>query len=267
MKLVRVVLAMMVALAAWLALPSQARADNHVAMVSVLHGVPGATVDVWANGKPLLTNFAPGTLTDPVALPAGSYDLKVVKAGDPATATAVIEAKGVKVPGGANITVVAHLDADGKPVLTPFVNDTSMSAKGSRVVVRHVAAAPAVDVRANGDVLFGNLVNPKQVMADVEPMSVTADVVLAGTATVAIGPAELNLADGQSTIVYAWGSAADQNLKLAVQTVELKNPGTMPQTGVADAGTSPLTSGLALALLAGVGIAAFGASRLVRASN
>jgi len=34
----------------------------------------------------LLKNFKPSTLTDPQQLPAGSYDLKVVKAGDGATA-------------------------------------------------------------------------------------------------------------------------------------------------------------------------------------
>ncbi|WP_197510451.1 DUF4397 domain-containing protein [Tessaracoccus coleopterorum] len=35
------------------------------------------TVDVYANGDELLTDFAAGTLTDPVSLPAGSYDLLV----------------------------------------------------------------------------------------------------------------------------------------------------------------------------------------------
>jgi len=44
-------------------------------------------------------------------------------------------------------------------------------------------------------------------------------VVLAGTSTVVIGPADLTLKEGTNTIVYAWGSAADKNLKLAVQTI------------------------------------------------
>ena len=70
--------------------PAQA-ADN--AQVSILHGVPGATVDVYANGKALLKNFKPGTLTDPQSLPSGTYDLKVVKAGDGADGDTVIEAE------------------------------------------------------------------------------------------------------------------------------------------------------------------------------
>ncbi len=96
-------------------------------------------------------DFKPGTLTDPTALPAGDYDLKVVAAGDGPDGKAIIEADGVGVPAGANITVVAHLDESGKPGLTPYVNDTSQVAAGqARLTVRHDAAAPAVDVRAGG---------------------------------------------------------------------------------------------------------------------
>jgi hypothetical protein len=188
------------------------------ATVSVLHGVPGATVDVYANGEKLLTNFKPGTLTDPLQLPEGEYDLKVTAAGKTA---ALIQANDVAVPGGANVTVVAHLDASGKPVLTPYVNDTSKLAAGqARITVRHTAAAPAVDVRAGGKPVFKGLTNPKEAKADLPAGTVKADVVLAGTSTVALGPADVDLKEGTNTIVYAWGSAADKNLKLAVQTID-----------------------------------------------
>lgn len=190
------------------------------ATVSVLHAVPGPTVDVYANGKALLTNFKPGTLTDPVELPEGTYDLKVTAAGAGATGAAVMQANGVKVPGGANVTVVAHLSAAGKPELTPYVNDTSkLSAGQARLTVRHDAAAPAVDVRAGGKPVFKSLANPDEAKADLPAGTVKADVVLAGTSTVAIGPADVSLEEGTNTIVYAWGSATDKNLKLAVQTI------------------------------------------------
>lgn len=198
--------------------PAQAADD---ATVSVLHGVPGATVDVYANGEALLTDFEPGTLTDPTALPAGTYDLKVTEAGAGADGEAVIEANGVEVPAGANVTVVAHLDADGQPVLTPFANDTSpVDAGKARLTVRHTAAAPAVDVRAGGTPVFEGLTNPNEETATVDAGTVSADVVLAGTETVAIGPADLNLQEGTHTIVYAWGSAEDENLDLAVQSID-----------------------------------------------
>jgi hypothetical protein len=231
--------------------PAQAADD---ASVSILHGVPGATVDVYVNGKALLTDFTPGTLTDPVKLAAGKYDLKVTAAGAGAGGAAVVEANGVTVPAGANITVVAHLDADGKPALTPFVNDVSKVAAGkARLTVRHTAAAPAVDVRANGAVAFPGLTNPNEVKADLAAGTVSADVVLAGTATVAIGPADVMLKEGTNTIVYAWGSAADSNLKLAVQTITGLHsaPGGVPagsggQAASADASRMALVGGVAL---------------------
>ncbi|MEZ5096988.1 MAG: DUF4397 domain-containing protein [Nocardioides sp.] len=104
-----------------------------------------------------------------------------------------MEADGVTVPAGANITVVAHLDEGGTPALTPFVNDTSPIAAGeARLTVRHTAAAPAVDVRANGEVAFADLANPDEATADLPAGTISADVVLAGTDTVAIGPADLS---------------------------------------------------------------------------
>lgn len=199
--------------------PAHAAED---ATVSVLHAVPGLTVDVYANGEELIPDFEPGTLTDPLQLPAGSYDLQVFADGDtPDSADPAIEANGVDVPAGANATVVAHLDANGKPRLSLFANDTSATAAGeTRLTVRHTAAAPAVDVRADGSALFSNLSNPDEASGDVPAGTYSADVVLAGTEDVALGPADLDLAEGTHTIVYAWGSAKDQSLDLAVQTID-----------------------------------------------
>lgn len=210
------------------------------AMVSILHAVPGTPVDVCANGKALLTNFQPGTLTDPQSLPAGSYDLKLTAANSGCGAAAVLEAKGVNVPAGANITVVAHLDASGAPKLTPYVNDVyAVPASKARLTVRHDAAAPAVDVRAGGTPVITNLTNPNEKSLVTAAGTVSADVVLAGTTTVAIGPADVTLKEGTSTIVYAWGSASANNLKLAVQTIS----GMHSSPGGVNAGTSGLAAG------------------------
>jgi hypothetical protein len=215
------------------------------ATVSVLHGVPGLTVDVYANGEELIPDFEPGTLTDPLSLPAGTYDLQVFADGDtPDSADPAIEANGVEVPAGANATVVAHLDADGNPALTPFVNDTSATAPGeSRLTVRHTAAAPAVDVRADGEVLFPGLTNPNEESGDVPAGTYSADVVLAGTEDVALGPADLDLAEGTSTIVYAWGSAEDGNLDLAVQTIDGLHSAPAGVPG-GEAGLAPESNGI-----------------------
>ena len=70
----------------------------------------------------------------------------------------------------------------------------------------------------------------------------------------------MNLKEGTNTIVYAWGSATDKNLKLAVQTISglHGNPGGVPSgTGglVDDSLPLPLA---ALTLLAVGGAAVAG---------
>lgn len=253
----------LMALPVALATPASASQAQQQATVSVLHAVPGLTVDVYANGEELIPDFAPGTLTDPLTLPAGSYDLQVFADGDnPDNADPAIEAQGVEVPAGANATVVAHLDADGNPTLTPFVNDVSATAAGeARLVVRHTAAAPPVDVRADGEVLFPDLANPDEASGDVPAGSYSADVTLAGEDAAVLGPTDVQLSEGTATIVYAWGSAEEGNLDLAVQTIDglHSSPSGVPggETGAAASGDeAPLWAlGLGAASLLALGLA------------
>lgn len=239
-----------------IAFAAPAAASDSDAQVSVFHGVPGLTVDVYANGDVILEDFEPGTITDPLTLPAGDYELQVFAAGaDPEADDAAIEATAT-VPAGANVTVAAHLNEGGTPVLTPFVNDVSAIAAGeARITARHTAAAPAVDIRAGGEPVFEGVTNPNEGTADLPAGSVSADVALAGTDTVAIGPADVNLAEGVNTIVYAWGSAEDENLALAVQTID--GLGSSP-AGV-PSGTGGLVSDALPWQLAVVGLAGAGA--------
>lgn len=249
-----------------LALGGTAAASTGTATVSVLHAVPGLTVDVYANGAELLPDFTPGTLTDPQQLPAGTYDLAVYAAGsDPATTQPAVSADGVTVPAGADVTVVAHLDAAGAPTLTPFVNTPEQLQAGqAQLTVRHVAAAPAVDVRAGGTPVLTNLANPGEASVTVPAGTVSADVTLTGTDTVAIGPADLTLPEGTQTIVYAWGSAADQNLALATQEV---TGGAGAPTGVPSGSGGAAAEGGASWMLGAGGLALAGAGVAVLAAR
>ncbi|MEH0933596.1 DUF4397 domain-containing protein [Micromonospora psammae] len=187
--------------------------------VSVVHGIPDTPVDVYVNGRKTLDNFKPGDVAGPLNLAEGEYDIALTKPGE-AVDQAILKVDDAEVPGGANISIAAHLDEAGKPKITPFVNDTSkVDAGKARLIVRHTAAAPAVDVRAGGTPVFEGLTNPKEAKGDVDAGTVKADVVLAGTDTVAIGPADLNLKEGTATIVYAIGSAEAKNLDLVAQTI------------------------------------------------
>ena len=248
-----------------------AAADD--ASVVVFHGVPGLTVDVYASAdatytaeEALLTDFAPGTITDPVKIPGGTYNLAVFAAnGDPAGDPA-IEANDVTVPEGANITVAAHLNASGTPVLTPFVNDVSEVAAGQgRLVVRHTAAAPAVDVLAGGEAVFSDLTNPNEAKADLPAGTVSASVALAGTTDPVIGPADVPVTEGAATIVYAWGSAQEETLDVAVQTITgLHSPPSGVPSGTAETPADALPVVLGGLALVGAFVAAGAGARARR---
>jgi hypothetical protein len=62
-------------------------------------------------------------------------------------------------------------------------------------------------------------VNPDQATLNLPVGTVSASVALAGTTDPVIGPADVAVQDGVLTIVYAWGSAEEGNLDLAVQTI------------------------------------------------
>jgi len=216
-------------IAAAAALPASAAEGD--AQLSVLHAVPGVTVDVYVNGALTLDDFTPGTLAGPLPLPAGTYSVAIT-ASDAADAGApVIGPVDLTLAANGNYTAVAHLDASGKPTATLFTNDTATLAAGEgRLTVRHVAAAPAVDVLAAGSPVITNLANPGESVLTLPAGTVSASVAATGTTDPVIGPADVDVAEGTNTIVYAWGSLADGNLALAVQTIGglHSNPGGVP---------------------------------------
>ena len=250
----------LVATLALSALPASAAQGDGT--VYVVHGIPGVTVDVYVNGAKQLPNFTPGTVAGPLTLPAGDYAIKIFKAGDdPNTATPVINSS-VTLPAGANASVVANLDASAKPVLSTFVNDVSAAPAGQgRLVVRHTAAAPAVDVLANGSPAFKNLANGQQAQANLPAGTIQASVVAAGTTTpVLIGPAPVPVTAGMATVVYAVGAPASgstaSTLGVVTQQIALTAAPMTVQTGTS--GLLDRDSGTPTWALAGIGAAMLG---------
>jgi hypothetical protein len=170
------------------------------------------------DGKKALPDFAFKTVTDPISLPAGSHDIAIRKAGDPADAEPVLSGKAT-LKSGDNATLVAHLSEDGKPALTPYANPTTAVPAGmARVVVRHDAAAPAVDVLAGDKAIVSSLSNPDEKSLMVPAGTVSVAVAAAGTTEPVIGPVDLTLKAGTTTIVYAVGSLDAKNLTVVTQT-------------------------------------------------
>jgi Domain of unknown function (DUF4397) len=257
------VVAVVAAVTAGSVLPAAA-ADG---TVYVVHGIPGVTVDVYVNGTNTLPNFAPGTVAGPLTLPSGTYEVKIYAAGaDPNTATPVIT-QSVDLPSGANASLVAGLDASKDPKLFTFVNDVSAAPAGEgRLAVGHTAAAPAVDVLANGKAAFTNLTNGNEDMANLPAGTVSASVVAAGTTSPAlIGPADVPVMANMLTVVYAVGAPGSgqdastlgvvtQQIPLAAQQVSVPT-GT---SGLLDESGGMPTWAIAALVVALLGIVASG---------
>ncbi|PFG35009.1 DUF4397 domain-containing protein [Sanguibacter antarcticus] len=254
------------------ALAAPAQAADGDAQLSVLHAVPGLTVDVWVNGELTLDDFAPGDLAGPLDLPAGTYTVAITAADAVDASDPAIGPVDLPLEAGTSYTAAAHLDADGAPTATLFTNDTSTTAPGEgRLTVRHVAAAPAVDVLAGGSAVVSGLTNPMEEVLDLPAGTVSASVAAAGTTDPLIGPADVTVAEGVNTIVYAWGSLEDDNLALATQTIDglHSTPAGVPagEVGLADTSSSsvsPLGVGIGGAILAAVLGGAFLARRGTR---
>jgi len=248
--------------AALLGASPAAAADT--AEVYVVHGVPGLTVDVYVDGQRALDNFQPETVAGPLDLPAGSHAVAITAADATDASNPVLSAT-ADLTAGNSYSLVAHLTADGNPTLTPYSNDISTVPAGrARLVVRHDAAAPAVDVRAGGAVVLSDVTNPNQGGLTVPAGTVSADVVLAGTSTVAIGPADVTLTEGTATFVHAVGSADDGTLAL----VSFVIPGLHSAPGGVPAGTGPaadpaLTVFIIVLAVAGLALVALGGRRLM----
>lgn len=248
------VLAMIVAFA----LPASAQDD---ARIHLIHGIPGVDVDVEAGGETVFEGFSFRDTQDLSALAGETLaGLQVKVAG---TDDVAIDAGDVALPASGNYTVIAHLDADGTPTLGVFENDTStIEAGNGRLIVRHTAAAPAVDVKANGDVAFSNLPNGDEAKADLPAGTISAEVVPTGEdEPVVVGPADLPITEGEALIVYAVGSL-DDGVEVITESIDGlgSTPSEVP-TGDSpvEAAGSSLPVGLTLMVLGGLALGAGGA--------
>ncbi len=119
------------------------------AKVFVVHGIPGAKVDVCVSGSEVKSNFRYGQTFVLNAVPAGTYVVKLYPASKLKCHGPVVARRTVTLTGGLNATAVARL-IGGKPGIQVFVNDTTVPSGKATITVRHTASAPTVDVWLNG---------------------------------------------------------------------------------------------------------------------
>jgi hypothetical protein len=253
-----VALASALTLAVGVATTSPAGAQE-AARIHLIHGIPDVTVDVVVAGEPVLSGFEFGDTEDLSSFAGQTLaGLQVRVAG---TDQVAIDAGDVALPASGNHTVIAHLDAEGAPTLGVFENDTAPTAAGQgRLVVRHTAAAPAVDVLANGAPAFTGVANGDEGKADLPAGTISASVVPAGaTEPVVLGPADVAVGAGAVTVVYAVGSLDEASLTVLTETIAgvgSESPravatGNSPVSSVPDGGSD---TAAVMALLVGGGV-------------
>jgi hypothetical protein len=206
--------------------PANADSMATTAKVTVVHGIPNVPVTVYANNKVLIKDFKFGTVVGPVSLKPGKYALAIRPFGAAATSKPILAAS-VSVVAGENATVEANLTAAGKPTLSVFANPTTAYGMGmARVIVRHTAQAPGVDVYAGPTskaALISNLLNGKSATANVPAGSYTIGVYVHGTKTnPAIGPAKFAFKAGTTYVIYAIGSATAKPATITVAVQQYK---------------------------------------------
>ncbi|HJO36896.1 MAG TPA: DUF4397 domain-containing protein [Gammaproteobacteria bacterium] len=215
-----------------------AAADETGFEIYVVHGIPGEDVDaapmlpvdvsVQPDGGEAICaveNLMFGDITGPLSLPAGSYNVMVWPANvdEPCSGSTLIEAD-IDFEAGESYSVVAHLEADGDITASSFENTFTTETLGDKEVlttVRHLAAAPAVDVRLERlgtEALLEGLENGDEVSAPLRRGRWDAAVLPAG-GDAAVFAAELPLAAQTAQFVYAVGSLTNDTFTLLTQTL------------------------------------------------
>ena len=197
------------------ALPAQAVSGD--ASVTVIHGLPNFTADVYVNGELLLDGFRPTEIAGPLTLAPGRYDVAIRNVGDPADAQPVL-ADTLNVTANAVAAVVAHADAQGDPTLSVFSNDLSgVRAGRAALVIRSVAEVPLLDVEIDGKTVAADVAPGDEERVELAPGEYRLEVISSGGEALR-GPVPLE--EGSARIVYVIGSADEDTLDLMVQTID-----------------------------------------------
>lgn len=200
------------------AMQPAASAQPQTSTVTIVHGLPRFTADIYVDGELVLSGFSPREVTDPIELPAGDYQVDIRDAGAAASSEPVLSAE-LTVPGNRDLSVVAHLDENATPTVSVFDNRVARVPAGkTRLLVRHQAAAPPIEVRSGGRALF-SVASGGQAERVLDAGSVDLAVVTADGAEPLVDSTTFELDEGAASFVYLIGSSEDQTLDVMVQAV------------------------------------------------
>jgi hypothetical protein len=192
-------------------------ANPGTATLTVLHGLPHFTADVYVNGKLTLDGFKPEASAGPLQLPGGVYKIAIRNVGADPNSTPALEGS-ITLRAGVNYTAIAHLTAAGDNTLSLFRNALKPVAAGkARLLLRNTAQAEPLDLRLNGKTVFSNINPSKDPARVVAPGRYQVDAVTAADSSPLVTAMPLNVRAGTETDVYVIGSSTDHSLDFMVQ--------------------------------------------------
>ena len=197
--------------------------------VYVVHGINGTDigasealpVDVSVSGQGCVLEAVEfRDIEGPLTLPANTtYDIAVrLAAEDPCTGDVAIEATGVGLEDGDNVSITAHLDAQGSPTATVFANDLSSASGSTKVSPRHAAEFGPVDVVVNGSPAFEEVPNGGSGTATLDPGTYEVAIQTPDNQTTAFSES-LQLDAGILYAAYAVGSVENGTFEVLLQTL------------------------------------------------
>jgi hypothetical protein len=194
-------------------------AASRQASVTIIHGLPGFTADVYLNGDLLLDGFKPTSTAGPLQLDPGSYEVGIREVGAPADSPPVLSGT-LRLSSRSNISIVAHLTRSGDPTLGVFHNTFEHVSPGrSLLYVRNVAAVPPLSVRLDDRLVKSGLREGGEWSVATAPGRHMIAFGSGAANDVLIPPTDIHLDEGVAQIVYVVGSAKADNLDLMLQTV------------------------------------------------
>jgi len=191
-------------------------------VVTALHAIPGDNdfpADVYINGELAIEGFTKMMKSDPFVIEPGELLIEIFPSGADPTEGDPALSQVVDLTDPGNFAMVAQLVGPGTPVLSLYLNDISPVAMGQgRFVFRQTSAVDSVDILADGEIVATGLATSDEVTVTLPAGTFELTVVPAG-GTEPLVTSDVELVEGELTVVYAISTQSEDALDLAVQTI------------------------------------------------
>ena len=199
------------------AVPGAAASSSQQVTVTVVHGLPNFTADIYVNGKLLLDGFKPRSEAGPLHVSPGQYHIAIRNVGASPSSKPVLEGS-VNLVAGGNYSIVAHLDDKGGAALSAYRNpEAPIPAGQAKVVVRAVATLPPLTMEANDRTVASRVPPGGEQSALIPPGGYEVKVFTKGDTKPVLPAQDIRIHEGSAYILYVVGSDRDHTLGLMVQ--------------------------------------------------